>query len=283
MEKVAVVILNFKVAGYTLKAVESVLKSTHKSIEIIVVDNNSKDDIKTRLEKYPKVKFIQSGDNLGYAGGNNVGINAALKTDAEYIFILNPDATVTEETISMLLKGMKEHQADVANPKIYFADSNNLWFGGKVFDKANVLSSHQGVNEKDKGQYDKPTKLEDVTGAALMVKRQVFEKIGLFDEKFFMYYEDLDFATRTLKAGFKIMYLPKAIVYHANAKSAGLGSPLQDYFITRNRMLYGRKYLPLRTQLALLREAWRNRKRPERKLALKDFLMGKFEKGSFIK
>src|SRR5258708_3190243 len=183
----------------------------------------------------------------------------------------------------MLLKGMKEHQADVANPKIYFADSNNLWFGGKVFDKANVLSSHQGVNEKDKGQYDKPTKLEDVTGAALMVKRQVFENIGLFDEKFFMYYEDLDFATRTLKAGFKIMYLPKAIVYHANAKSAGLGSPLQDYFITRNRMLYGRKYLPLRTQLALLREAWRNRKRPERKLALKDFLMGNFEKGSIIK
>lgn len=286
MKKVAVVILNFKVAEYAIKAVQSVLKSTHKSKEIIVVDNNSGDDIEKRLEKYPEVKFIQTGDNLGYTG-NNVGIKKALQGDANYIFILNPDAAVTKDTISELLQGMDKFGADVANPKIYFSltsarDSKKIWFAGKIFDKANVLGSHRGVDEEDHGQFDEPIELDDVTGAALMVKREVFEKIGMLDEKYFMYYEDLDFATRALKAGFKIMYLPQAVVYHANAKSAGLGSPLQDYFITRNRMLYARKFLSPRTQFALLREAWRNRNIPARKLALTDFLMGKFGKGGFF-
>lgn len=283
MKKVAVVILNFKVADYTIKAVASVLKSTHKSKEIIVVDNNSGDDIEKRLEKYPEVKFIQSGDNLGYAGGNNVGIKAALKTDANYIFILNPDATVTKDTLAQILLGIEKYHADIANPKIYFSDSKTIWFAGKIFDRANVLGSHRGVNEEDQGQYDEPIELEDVTGCALMIKREVIEKIGSFDNKYFMYYEDLDFATRAIKKGFKIMYLPQAVVYHSNAKSAGLGSPLQDYFITRNRMFYARKFLSPRTQIALLRETWRNRSYPARKLALKDFLMGKFGKGSFIK
>ena len=283
MKKVAVIILNFKVAEYTIKAVSSVLKSTHKSKDIYVVDNNSGDDIEERLKKYPEVKFIQTGDNLGFAGGNNVGIRQALKTDANYIFILNPDAWVTKDTIAQILLGMDKYQADVANPKIYFPEGKTIWFAGKIFDKANVLGSHLGVDEEDKGQYDTPKELDDVTGAALMVKREVFEKIGLLDEKYFMYYEDLDFATRAKKRGFKIMYLPQAVVFHANAKSSGVGSPLQDYFITRNRMLYARKFLSPRTQFALLREAWRNRGIPERKLALQDFLMGKFGKGSFIK
>src|SRR5260221_532991 len=122
MKKVAVVILNFKVAEYTIKAVQSVLKSTHKSKEVIVVDNNSGDDIEKRLERYPEVKFFQSGDNLGYAGGNNVGIRASLKTDASYVFILNPDATVTKDALAQLLQGMDKYGADIVNPKIYFSD-----------------------------------------------------------------------------------------------------------------------------------------------------------------
>lgn len=212
-----------------------------------------------------------------------MGIREALKGDANYIFILNPDATVTKDTLAQLLQGMDKQGADIANPKIYFTDSKKIWYAGKIFDKANVLGSHRGVNEEDVGQYDEAIMLDDVTGCALMIKREVFEKIGLLDERYFMYYEDLDFATRAHKKGFKIMYIPQAIVFHSNAKSAGLGSPLQDYFITRNRMLYARKFLSPRTQIALLREAWRNRNIPERKLALKDFLMGKFGKGSFIR
>jgi GT2 family glycosyltransferase len=283
MKKVAVIILNFKVAEYTVKAVQSVLKSTHKSKEIYVVDNNSGDDIEERLKKYPEVHFIQSGDNLGFAEGNNIGIRKALKTDADFIFILNPDAVVTKDTIAEILQGMEKYDAQIANPKIYFPDSKIFWFAGKVFDKANVLGSHRGVDQEDEGQFDEAIEMDDVTGAALMVERKVFEKIGLLDPKYFMYYEDLDFAWRAKKAGFKIMYLPKALVYHANAKSSGVGSPLQDYFITRNRMLFARKFLSLRTQFALLREAWRNRKIPTRKLALQDYLMGKFGGGSFIK
>src|SRR5258708_37484756 len=156
MQKVVVVILNYRVAELTVKCIQSVLKSTYKPLEIIVVDNNSKDGIKERINKIPKLTFIQSEDNLGYAGGNNLGMKAALKTEAEYIFILNPDAYVTKDTIALLLEEMNKNQADIANPKIYYPDSNRIWFAGKIFDKANVLSSHRGVDDEDYGQFDQP-------------------------------------------------------------------------------------------------------------------------------
>jgi GT2 family glycosyltransferase len=114
-----------------------------------------------------------------------------------------------------------------------------------------------------------------------MVKREVFEKIGLFDERYFLYYEESDFCYRAKEAGYKIMYIPKAIVYHKNAQTTGLGSPLQDYYITRNRMLFASKFLPLRTRFALFREGIRNWSNPTRKKAHLDFLFGKFGRGVY--
>lgn len=281
MQKVVVVILNYKVADFTIKCLKSVLNSTHKSLEVVIVDNNSKDNLEEKISKY-RTYFIQTGSNLGYAGGNNVGIKKALEKEANFVFILNPDTTVLRDAIGNLVLGMVKNDTEIANPKIYFSQSKKIWFAGKIFDRANVLASHKGVDEIDLGQFDKEEELNDLTGAALMIKREVFEKIGFFDERYFMYYEDTDFAYRAHLAGFKMFFIPSAIVYHNVAKSAGLGSPLQDYFITRNRMLFAKKFLPLRTQLALLREAWRNRNIPSRKLAMTDFLMGKFGKGSFV-
>lgn len=283
MNKVVVVILNYKVVDLTVKCIQSVLKSNHKSLAVVVIDNNSEDDVEGKVKKFKDLIFIQSGDNLGYAGGNNIGIRKALEMGADFVFVLNPDTTILKDTIGNLIQGLERYSAEVANPKIYFANSKILWFAGKIFDRANVLGLHRGVDQKDQGQYDKPSEMVDVTGAALMIKREVFERIGFFDERYFLYYEESDFGHRVHQAGFKIMYLPQAIVYHANAKSTGLGTPLQDYFITRNRMLYARKFLSLRTQFALLREAWRHRGTPARRFALQDFLMGKFGKGSFLK
>ncbi len=283
MEKVAVVILNYKVKDLVLKAVESVKRSSYKNIQIIVVDNNSEDGVEEILKKDIEVIFIQSGDNLGYSGGNNLGIKKGLTEGAKWVFILNPDATIKPDTLEILLKKANEYNAQLLNPKIYFDDSKTLWFAGKIFDKANVLGSHKGVDQQDNGQFDQDIEMDDVTGAALLIKKEVFEKIGFFDERYFLYYEESDFATRAKKAGFKIMYIPKAVTYHKNAQSTGLGTPLQDYFITRNRMLYASKFLPLRTRFALLREGLRNLKNNVRRLALFDFLMGKFGKGSFLK
>jgi GT2 family glycosyltransferase len=284
MYTVGVVVLNFKVADLAIKAIQSVKKSSFVHIKIYAVDNDSKDGFEENVKKIDNVVFIQTGANLGYTGGNNVGIKRALEDGCEWVFLLNPDAVVEKETIETLVERAEKNSAQIVNPKIYFADSKIIWFAGKEFDQLNVLGHHRGVDEQDVGKYDTEEELEDGTGCAMLIHKQVFEKIGMLDERYFLYYEESDFCFRARKAGFKIMYIPKAVVYHDNAKSTGLGSPLQDYFITRNRMLFASKFLPFRTQFALIREALRTGfKYPTRRLALMDYLMGRFGKGSFLK
>ncbi len=282
MQKVAVIILNYRVKDLSLQCIKSVLASDYKNLQVIAVDNNSQDGFEAEARKLADIEFIQTGANLGFTGGNNLGIKQALSNGAEYVFVLNPDTTIVKDAISKLIEGLESSGAGIAGPKIYFENSKNIWYAGGGFDKNNVLGSHIGVNEKDVGQYDTVNETDYVTGAAMMVKKEVFEKIGLFDERYFLYYEDSDFCFRAKQAGFKIMYIPNAIVYHANAKSTGLGSPLQDYYITRNRMLFAAKFLPIRTRFALLREGIRNLNIPARKKALVDFWLNRLGNGGTI-
>lgn len=281
--KVGVVILNFKVKDLTLKCIKSIQKSNYENIELIIVDNNSGDDLENQLPKEGNIHFIQTGQNLGYTGGNNTGIKKALDLNCQFVFILNPDTELDSGCISQLVQASTSTDAGIAGPKILFGDKKTIWYAGGIFDLKNVLGSHRGVNELDKGQYDQLQETQYVSGGAMFVRSEVFDKVGMFDPRYFLYYEDSDLCFRASKAGFKILYVPSAVVYHANAKSTGLGSPLQDYFITRNRLLFASKFLSLRTRFAILREAVRNSKMETRKMAFKDFMTGKFGKGSFIK
>lgn len=281
MKKVAVVILNFKVKDETLKCIRSVQKSDYKDLEIIVVDNNSEDGLAQEMQKIEDVVFIQNNQNLGYTGGNNIGIKKALELGADYIFILNADTLVEKNTIGSLLTTAERENAGIVGPKILFFDRKTIWYAGGTFDLKNVLGGHRGVDEKDAGQYDQIEQTENVTGGAMFVRIDVFKKIGLFDENYFLYYEDSDFCYRAKKKGFKLFYDPFAVVYHHNARSSGLGSPLQDYFITRNRMLFASKFLPCRTRFALLREALGHINTPSRRLALIDFIFHNLGKGSY--
>jgi GT2 family glycosyltransferase len=287
-EKIGVVVLNYTVAKLAVKAVESVLNSSYKNIHIYLVDNSSNDGleelVKEKFKDEDQLTTLFLKDNTGYTGGNNAGIKLALKDECSWVMLFNPDAVVEKDTIEIMHKRAIANSAHIINPKIYFADSKIIWFAGKDFDKLNVLGHHRGVDEEDSGKYDTEEELEDGTGCALLIKNEVFEKIGFLDEQYFLYYEESDFIYRARAKGFKVMYIPSAIVYHENAKSSGVGSPLQDYFITRNRMLFAKKFLPFRTQFALFREALRTSfKYPTRRLALTDFLMGRLGKGSFIK
>lgn len=281
MKKVAVIILNYRVADLTIRCLKSVIKSDYKDLEIIVVDNASDDGLEEEINKFSDIEFIQTGKNLGYTGGNNIGIKKGLELGAEYIFILNPDAYVQKDTIGLLVEGIEKYDAGIVNPKILFDDSDIIWFAGKIFDKANVLASHIGVNQKDTGQLDKDCEIDDVTGAAMLVKSEVFKKVGLFDERYFLYYEESDLAYRARQAGYKLMYIYEAKVLHKNAQSTGLGSGLQDYYITRNRMLFAKKFLSWRARFALFREAIRNFGSPVRRKALIDFMLNKFGKGEY--
>lgn len=284
MKQVTVIILNYKTKKLTLECINSVKKSSYKNIEIIIVDNNSEDGLEDEIKKLSQISFIQTGENLGYTGGNNIGIKKALMLNSDYIFILNSDTELEKNAIENLIRvGEKDDNYGIIAPKILFADKKTVWFAGGVFDKKNILGSHKGVDQMDEGQFNVEMETDYVTGAAIFVKKEVIDKIGLFDERYFLYYEDSDFCTRAKNVGFKIIYAPKAVVYHENAKSTGLGSSLQDYFITRNRMLYASKFSDFKTKFALLREAVKNIFIPARRLALYDYLLDNFGKGSYFK
>lgn len=279
MKKVAVIILNFKVTVDTIECINSVQKSDYKNIQIIVVNNSLNDGLEDEIKKFSEVTFIQNKENLGFTGGNNVGIKYALISGADYIFILNPDTIIDKSCISILVKNIND--GDILGPKIFFYKSHKIWYAGGILDKLNVIGKHRGVDEEDIAQYESIEETDYVSGAALFTKKEVFESIGFFDENYFLYYEDSDFCLRAKKAGFKILYIPKAVVYHKNALSTGLGSPLQDYFITRNRLLFAFKFLSIRTKFAIFREALKNIFNSTRRLAFFDFIIGNLGKGSY--
>lgn len=278
--KVFVVILNYKVADLVERLIKILQSSSYKNLQVVVVDNNSNDQLGEIIQKYKDIHFIQNDDNLGYAGGNNVGIKFSLEKGADLVLILNPDITLRTDTISNLVRELVAKNADVAGPKIYFKGSSKIWFAGGILDKKNALGVHRGVDEEDRGQYNKAEEVDFITGAAILIKREVFEKIGYFDENYFLYLEDLDFCLRAKKSGFRVLYAPVALAFHENAKSTGLGSSLQDYYISRNRMLFAFRYLNFRTRFALFRYMLSNLLDPIRRRALLDFLTGSLGQGS---
>ncbi|HSX18655.1 MAG TPA: glycosyltransferase family 2 protein [Candidatus Saccharimonadales bacterium] len=291
--KVSIVVLNYNGLQNTLDCVESLkkLNKDDNEIKIVVVDNASSDGSKEKLSGLKGVELLINDQNLGYSGGNNVGIKHAIKRGADAVLILNNDTYVDTNLITSLVDTLKN--ADIICPKIYFAPGfefhkkryskkdlgNVIWYAGGHIDWANILGRHDGVDEIDKGQFSKSREIDMATGAALFVKREVFEKIGYFDEKYFLYLEDMDFCVRAKKSGFKIIFEPKAVLWHKNAGSSSSGSQLQDYYITRNRLLFSFKHAQIRTKLAVFRDIASKLNQPTKRKAFIDFLMLKFGKG----
>jgi hypothetical protein len=271
------------------------------SLDIIIVDNGSKDIFKlpeTLQEK--NITLIRSDSNTGFSGGYNIGMKDALDRGAEFILIINNDTIVDPDMIQHLLEVLEsKSEISVTTPKIYFAKGHEfhkdrytkedlgrvLWFAGGHTDWNNAMSIHRGIDEVDHGQYDTTEPTKFATGCCMMFKRGVLEKVGLLDERYFLYYEDADLNERITRAGYKMYYVPTAILTHVNAASTGgAGNVLHDYFLTRNKMLFGMTYAPIRTKIALIRESLRLLRtgRPFQKLAIKDYYLRKFNKGTFF-
>ena len=299
MKRIAIVIVSYNSSKDLPECLRSVysLQSTVYRLKVIVVDNRSSDNSREVVKIFKDVELIKNKENLGFSEGNNVGIKLAVKNGADFVLLLNPDTKVDPNLILELLKVAESREKiGILSPKIYFypdfefhknrykenEKGKVIWYAGGVIDWENILASHRGVDEVDNGQYDKMTETDFATGATMMLKRKVFEKIGYFDEKFFLYLEDLDFSIRAKKAGFKIFYVPTAICWHKWARSAGGGSVLQDYYFTRNRLLFGLKYGSIRLKLALFRESLKflTSNGVKRKAVL-DFYLRRFGKGSF--
>ncbi len=274
MKHVTIVIVNWNGKKDTIECLTSLskLSAVICQLSAIVVDNGSTDDsVQAVRKKFPQAHVIEVGRNLGFAGGNNVGIRRALERGAEFVWLLNNDTIVDKNAVSALVDACKDPCVGIAGSKIYFAPGSEfhkeryqkpeqgkvLWYAGGLIDWQNMYASHRGVNEVDKGQYDKTEETLFVTGCSMMVKKEVFEKIGLLDEKFFAYLEDLDFCLRAKQEGYTLLYEPKSKLWHKNAGSSGVGSGLHQYYMTRNRFLVGMRYASLRTKFALTREAMR--------------------------
>jgi len=300
MKKVFAVILHYKSRDLTYQCVLS-LQGINKEdfcLKIVLVDNCSSQPVDKFKEEFKDLVVLKNSQNLGFAEGNNVGIRYALKNGARWVLILNNDTTVAPDLLVQLIKKSSLiNQSGILGPKIYFAPGfeyhkNNykpaqrgkvFWYAGGIIDWRNVYCSHRGLDEVDEGQYDRVETTDFVSGCAMLVKKEVFEKIGLFDPRYFLYLEDVDFCQRAKKAGFKIIYVPDGKVWHYNASSSQVGGALHDYFITRNRLLFGMKYAPARTKIALLKESFKLlfKGRPWQKIGVRDFYLKKFGKGSW--
>ena len=207
-------------------------------MEVIVVDNASIKDEASEIEnRFPHVKVIRSDKNLGFAGGNNLGIQAST---GKYIFLVNNDTIFKEFNIQALIDRLESSpKIGVVCPKIRFAWGNHpIQFTGYTpLSKITVRNKAIGFGEEDKGQYDSPHASPYAHGAAMMLKREVIDRVGLMPECFFLYYEELDWSMMITRAGYEIWYEPACTIYHKESQATGQNSPLRTYYITRNRLL----------------------------------------------
>ena len=284
--KHAVVLVNYKGWADTIVCVNSI-KKCKDDPHIIVVDNGSPDDSVSQLKKaFPDLDLIASPTNLGFSAGNNLGIKRALRKGAQVVYILNNDTEVDPNLFFRAYRYVNG-KSRISGGKIYYAKGyeyhanqkgkgNILWYAGGHFDWDSVIAKHVGVDEIDQGQQNTVKPVDFITGCFMAVPRQIFSKIGLLDEPFFLYLEDADFCLHAHKARIKVMYNPNLILYHRNSSSTVAGSPLVDYYTTRNRFFIGRRYGTIRLRFALLREAlFRNWSSPIRRQAFFDYLTGR--------
>lgn len=240
--KVGIIVLNWNGKEDTIKCLKSLQKLTYPDIEIILVDNGSTDGSQEYFKcHFPECTLIETGENLGYAGGNNVGIIYALKRPIEYLFILNNDTVVDPGIIEAFMEGFRQYPtAGILGSKIYLMNEPDRFdhFGGR-WNQKRLDFDYVGYHQlDDKKTWEEPLVLDYVCGAGIMVHRAVFETIGLFDPRFFLFWEETDFCFRAKRAGFEVISYPKARLWHKVSASFTGGKAHTTYFFWRNRLLW---------------------------------------------
>ena len=241
--RLSIITINYNGLKDTCELIDT-LPLKDKSIEVIVVDNASNQDEAAIIEeRYPQVKVIRSKENLGFAGGNNLGIKAA---QGKYLFFLNNDTLLKPQTSGLkpLISRLEASpKIGMVCPKIKFSwDSQLIQFAGYTpLSPVTMRNKAIGCGEADHGQYDTAHSTPYAHGAAMMVKSEVIEKAGQMPECYFLYYEELDWSMMIRRAGYEIWYEPNCTIFHKESQTTGQNSPLRTYYITRNRFLFTRR------------------------------------------
>ena len=237
---VSIITINYNGLKDTCELIETI--PSNDSLEVIVVDNASQyREADIISQKFPHVKVIKSDKNLGFAGGNNLGIKAA---QGRYLFLVNNDTIFKDFNIQALINRVESSdKIGVVCPKIRFAwEPQPIQFTGYTeLSKITIRNRAIGFGEKEHGQYNTAHPTPYAHGAAMLIKKEAIEKVGLMPECYFLYYEELDWSMMFTRAGYQIWYEPKCTIYHKESQATGQNSPLRTYYITRNRLLLVRR------------------------------------------
>lgn len=253
--KVDIIILNWNGLEDTLECLGSLYQSDYNNFRIIVVDNGSTDASVTKIKaNYPDLTLIETGENLGYAEGNNVGIRYCLENNPDYLLVLNNDTIVAPNMVSALVAASYNNPNGILGPLTYYHDQPNvIWWAGTIWLADQSSFIHRGDREIDNGdKYSQIYQCDYVVGSALFAPSNIFRAIGVFDSQYFLTFEETDWCYRAKKHGYLCYCIPKAKLWHKISSSLGSGSPLQHYFYMRNALLWGERYLDKKSYIKLL-------------------------------
>lgn len=245
---VATVILNTSRRDDTLACLHSLHSSDYLDHTIIVLDNASTDgSVEAIRSTFPRVEIIALAANRGYAGNNNVGIEAALARGADWVLVLNEDTLLASDCISRLVEaGEQDAHIGIVGPMVYHADEPNVIQSAGGWMDARWRAGHLGQNETDRGQFAGPREVAWVSGCAIMIRRAVIEQVGMLDDRFFYYWEETEWCVRAHKAGWRIVHAPAAKLWHKGVKRDYRPGANVAYYHVRNRfMLFSKHHAPV--------------------------------------
>lgn len=247
-ENICIILVNYNGYDDTVECIKSIENSDYDNYKIVLVDNGSKDKNKILNDSYINnvADVIISEENLGFSGGNNLGIKYAQeKYNPEYYLLLNNDTVITKDTISNLKKGFDfDSKAGIITGKIYyFSKPQTIWAAGGKFNFNTGIADQPELGKIDDGvKYENTCEVSFATGCTMLISRQVIHTVGYLEENYFLYAEDTDYCCRVLNAGFKIVYVGKALIYHKVSASTGRQSNMQQYYMFRNNCYIIKKY-----------------------------------------
>jgi len=295
-KKIGIVTVSYNGLNDTLALFSSarILDTEEFIVKWVLVDNGSTDGVSSKVsQEFPEVEVVPTGENLGFAGGYNRGLRYLYAWGADYVLIINNDTLIKDknflnELVSVL---KKDEKIGLVSPKILFApgyeyfkdryakkdEGKIIWYAGGTFDWHNLASIHRGIDEVDTGKFDRVEETHFISGCCWLMRREVLSLVEFFDDGLFAYFEDNDYLLRSAKAGFIFYYDGLTSLYHKVSRTAGIGSPTADYYLSRNKLTFSFRYASLRTKLAVLKEGIRLLfwGRPMQKKGIKDFFLGK--------
>jgi len=242
--KIITVILNTNRREDTLACLDSLASSDYANHEVIVLDSASSDgSVEAIQQKHPSVHVMRLKENKGYAGNNNVGIQEAMARGADWVFVLNEDTVLDPRCLSeMIAVAERDAKIGIVGPMVYHHDEPTVIqsAGGRM--TGDWRASHIGQNEPDRGQFVQPHNVQWISGCAILLRRSVIEQVGMLDERFFYYFEETEWCLRTTRAGWTIMQVPVAKLWHKGVQRNYQPKPSVTYYATRNRLLMCAKH-----------------------------------------